>query len=300
MVRVVVACALAGALMLQTPAAFAHGAQMLLGSTAQNSGALVLSYDFTDKIVASPSVSLGGMTLYTSIFPGFEWLQVDQVSPPPYPLKVGTPFSMQIVSIDGGASVMLGSVTLKTKGQSGFVATTTNVPGDHFHPQWQLLLPDRVSGDYTVSFKVTTTVRTYTASEVYTLVITNVPDATETPPATPSATASVTPTPQSGATATPPAPTDTPSPTPMPSTTPSATASPTLSPDSTATDTPGPTPVPLSGDANCDGNVSVADLPAEVELLATSVPPPCGADVNGDGIVDQQDLAAIVDALFAP
>ncbi len=173
------------------PAA-AHGPEMLLGSTARGGGALALIYDFTDTVAVTPDVTLGSMTLYSSLFPGIEWLQADQA--PLYALPVGTPFSLQIVSIDPGAEVKIGSTTLTMAGQSAFVANTTNVPGDHFHPQWELLLPTGVMGDYSVSFRLTTTSPPYASSATYTLLISNLPDPTDTPTPTETAIATATPT----------------------------------------------------------------------------------------------------------
>ena len=210
--RLVGTSAVSALLVLQALAAFGHGPEMLLGSTASGSGMLALSYEFSDKVVVTPSVTIAGMTLYTSIIPGIEWLQEDQ--PPEFALKVGTPFSMQIVSIvpagsmGQGAAVVISGTTLSQPGQSAFVANTTNVAGDHFHPQWQLLLPNGVMADYMVSFKLTTTSPSYTASATYTLVLTNIPEPTATPTATDTPTAmqsTATPTPlQSPATPVPP------------------------------------------------------------------------------------------------
>ena len=67
---------------------------------------------------------------------------------------------------------------------------------------------------------------------------------------------------------------------------------------STATPTSTPTPPPLLGDANCDGQVNAADLPAEVALVGQHEALPCGADLNGDLIVDEQDLSLLADVLF--
>ena len=300
--RVAWTCALSAVVLLRAHAAFAHGAEMMLGSTAKASGALALSYEFTDPVVVSPSISLGGMTLYTSEFPGIEWLQQDD--PPFFALKVGTPFSMQIVSIDPGASVMVGGTTLNAAGKSAFVATTTNVPGDHFHPLWQLLLPDGVTGTYAVSFKLTTTSKTYTASQVYSLIITNIPEPpTETPTETPTATATETPTLSPVQTSTP-TPIDTATSTFTITPTPPATETPTTTPSATPSETPTPSPTaspqPLLGDANCDDAVTAADLPASLFLYGTSPPFACGADVDDNQVVDERDQTATIALLFEP
>jgi hypothetical protein len=258
-------CLVGVVLAMHARAAAAHGLEMLLGSTAKGAGALALGYEFSDPVVVTESVSIGGTTLYTSLFPGFEWLQVDDPTDALYALKVGTPFSMQIVHIDPGAAVMVGSTTLKADGQSALVATTTNVPADHYHPQWELLLPTGVTGTYTVSFRLTTTARAYTQSPVYSQTITNVAPPTASP--TPSGTA-------------------------LPAASP--TASPTPSPTATVT------PRAPAGDANCDAAVSAADLPRLIGLTTTASSPACGADANDDGRLDQQDIDATVVLQFEP
>jgi hypothetical protein len=199
MIRILRRTALTVALVLISAGrVHAHGLEMFAGSTAPASGALRLNYEFTDKIPLPLIISLGGTSFYSDIFPGYEWVQEDQPADGLYALKVGTRLTMQIVAIAAGASVKLDTTTLSAAGQSGFVATTTNVPGDHFHPQWQLTLPDGVIGDYSVSFKVTTTTEPYTESPVYTLIFTNAaptptPTATPTPVRTNTPTASATP-----------------------------------------------------------------------------------------------------------
>lgn len=61
------------------------------------------------------------------------------------------------------------------------------------------------------------------------------------------------------------------------------------------------TPIPgAPGDANCDGSVTAADLPALLPLLASpGMPLSCsGADANGDGTLDANDVDATIDAMF--
>ena len=53
------------------------------------------------------------------------------------------------------------------------------------------------------------------------------------------------------------------------------------------------------GDANCDGRVTAADLPALIRSLASNPTDGCGAvDTNRDGVVSGEDLSDAVDALF--
>ncbi len=269
------------ALSLWTRPAVAHGPEMMLGSTVDQGGALALSYDFTDIVAVSPDVTLGGTTLYDTLFPGIEWLQT--AAPPLYVLQVGTPFSLQIVSIDAGAAVMVGDKTLNAAGQSAFVANTTNIPGDHFHPQWELLLPAGMMGEYSVSFKLTTTSPLYASSDTYTLLVTNLPQPTNSPTPSPS-----------------------PSPDPRPSPATSTPVAGTPSPEAIATNTSAPTgtetaiatmplstatvPVPTA-------TTGVASPTSSAPSTATPtaiVSPVCPGDCNGDGIVSISELVTAV------
>ncbi len=54
----------------------------------------------------------------------------------------------------------------------------------------------------------------------------------------------------------------------------------------------------LAGDANSDGAVTFADLPALSSGLAGSALLPPGADVNCDGTMDATDLSALIKLLF--
>ena len=130
---------------------------------------------------------------------------------------------------------------------------------------------------------------------------------TDTPASTATATQSTTATPTASVSATPspsPTATDVRSPTPAPSATdtPTVTETPTDTPTptltATTTDTVPPTPTPVPGDANCDGVVTAADLPARVEVPDALDPGPCGADANQNGEADGEDLFATLSAIF--
>jgi hypothetical protein len=54
------------------------------------------------------------------------------------------------------------------------------MPSLHVHPEWQLLLPDGVFGDYSVSFRLTTVSGAYGASSAYTATVTNMLPASTT------------------------------------------------------------------------------------------------------------------------
>jgi subtilisin-like proprotein convertase family protein/Tol biopolymer transport system component len=110
-----------------------------------------------------------------------------------------------------------------------------------------------------------------------TAALTSTPSRTATATRTPSAPATDTPTPIRSATptaraATPP---------------PTGTASGTAPPEDTATGTPLPSRTPtaasVAGDANCDGAVTAADLPALVQLTAANQLATCGLNPNQVG-----------------
>ena len=78
---------------------------------------------------------------------------------------------------------------------------------------------------------------------------------------------------------------------------PTAGATPTPTATSTATATP--TFLAPSGDANCDGRVSAADVVAAIRLIPFNDPGPCGqADADGNGTVDAIDVREIAGEVF--
>ena len=54
----------------------------------------------------------------------------------------------------------------------------------------------------------------------------------------------------------------------------------------------------IPGDVNGDGNVTIADVSALIDLLLSSGTPTAGADVNGDGSVTIADVSALIDLLL--
>ena len=80
-----------------------------------------------------------------------------------------------------------------------------------------------------------------------------------------------------------------------------ATSGPTLTdtpaPEPSVSPTQDPTP-PVPGDANCDDQVTAADVSELVTLLASNRPASCGADADQDGVVDSRDIGVTIDLLF--
>lgn len=189
-----------------TPAGAQHGGDMLVGSTVNNGGALAIQFDFAPKIQLAPSVTIAGTTVYTTTDPGFDAILSDAGGF--FVLNNNTQVSVQILSFDAGASLKVRSTVLDTVNESAVLGTYTNAAPDalHHHPTWTLTLPNGVYGDYDLTFRLTTTSGSYTASQTYAVVLTNAtpaPTATPTPSVTPTSTGSPTATPTALATATP-------------------------------------------------------------------------------------------------
>ncbi|MDX2168443.1 MAG: hypothetical protein SF182_15320 [Deltaproteobacteria bacterium] len=58
--------------------------------------------------------------------------------------------------------------------------------------------------------------------------------------------------------------------------------------------------VGASGDANCDGPPTAADLTALLQQVPVGDPGPCGADVMRDGVVRADDLPGLIATVFDP
>ena len=53
------------------------------------------------------------------------------------------------------------------------------------------------------------------------------------------------------------------------------------------------------GDVNGDGNVTIADVTALIDILLAGTTPPAGSDVDGSGSVTIADVTALIDLLFS-
>lgn len=213
------------------PAGAQHMGDMLVGSTADNGGALAIQYDFGPKIQVAPSLTIGGTTVYTGTAPGFDAILADGGGF--FRLNTNTQISVQLLSFDAGASLKVRTTVLDTVNESAVLGTYTNAAPDalHHHPTWTLTLPNGVYGDYDLAFRLTTTSGAYTASQTYAVVLTNA-----TPAPTATATASSTPTPTATATS---------NATPSPTVTGAAATPTATAPVATATPTATPTPGPV-------------------------------------------------------
>lgn len=176
--------ALALLLVLVTnPVAAQHDQDILIGSNAPNGGALVADFDFNEKIVATPSVLPG---FFTTTEPGFD--AITSAGSGGFPLVNGTTVSIEITALDAGVQMQIDGATLDGPGDRAVIGA---MPDLHLHPQWQLLLDEGATGDFTVTFRLTA--NGYANSAEYAATVSNVEGGSEPTP-TPSALATPSPT----------------------------------------------------------------------------------------------------------
>lgn len=156
-------------------AARAHGVggSMRVGSTADGGGALVASYDFASAQAVSFSLQIGPTALYSAIVPSFDAITDDDPANGLYALNANVQVKVELTAFEPGKTSMnVNGTTLDTIGESAVLGTGT---AWHQHPTWQLLLtlPAGEHGSGSLSFKLTTTAAGYSASQVYTVVLSN-------------------------------------------------------------------------------------------------------------------------------
>jgi len=166
---------------------------MEIWSTADGGGALTVQWDFDVKVVqtyASFCAPDNSLCLYTTIDPGFMAPTDDVPGDAYYRLVDGTAVRVQLVSTDAGLSLNVNGQKLDQPGESALLGT---MPTIHNHPSWQIVAPGDQLGNYHLSYMLTTDSALYTASQVYTVTVTNIPPPDDTP--TPTALTTPTPTP---------------------------------------------------------------------------------------------------------
>lgn len=186
-------CVAALLLIWATPSLACVGKACLqIWSTADGGGALTIEWHFDDPAIhAVGGFCAGGQCLFSTIDPGFI-TSSDPPSPGFFALADGTEVSVEIVADAPEAALKIEGAVLAAAGDSTTLGTA---PTLHEHPSWQLKLSDGVVGDYTMSFKLTTTSALYAESETYVVTLSNRPTPTplaETPTATPTTTPTAT------------------------------------------------------------------------------------------------------------
>jgi hypothetical protein len=242
--------ALLAAAGLPATASSQHAGDVEIFSGAPGGGALVAHFDFDAPVRVARNFCAAGLCLYSSTDPGFITPSGSRPGEGLHALIAGTAVNLHIVSIDAGATLRVGSTTLDAAGKS---AALGRAPDLHLHPSWQMTLPDGQTAAREIAFRLSSTSPLYADSAVYRVVVTN-----QAAVATPTATATHTRTPTATRTHT------------MTATrTASATATTTATVPPTATPTPTEPIAPLPGDANCDGRLSAADIPALLRARGT-------------------------------
>lgn len=122
---------------------------MYVASTARNRGTLILDYDFTRPFPLAELANQRGT--WIGVDPSLNSLVADDPARSLYRLKKGTAVTLEIVSIEPAASVLLAGRTLTAAGQR---AVAGRMPYLHIHPQWTLRLPVGEFGDARVSIRV--------------------------------------------------------------------------------------------------------------------------------------------------
>jgi hypothetical protein len=113
----------------------------------------------------------------------------DDPNPGFFALAAGTEVTIEIVAIDAAATVKINGAPLSHAGDRALLGSAGTL---HVHPTWQLSVPEGVEGDFPLSFRLTTDAAAYTASAVFSVLLTNRPPP---PTATPTIGPSQTPTP---------------------------------------------------------------------------------------------------------
>jgi hypothetical protein len=117
---------------------------MLVGSTEPEAGALgvndvPIAYVTESACLGGSGEECeGGTVVYTGTSPGFNDLTEDDPNQPLYVLPVGVEISIEITSIEAGASVMISGEVLDEVGETAVVNTTGHL---HNHPTWTLVAP---------------------------------------------------------------------------------------------------------------------------------------------------------------
>lgn len=142
---------------------------LVVGSTAEGGGALVLSRAVDGPIEVSASATAGGFVLYTAQDPSFENPADDGGV---FPLVDGTQVTVHVTAIGDTSGVKLRGQTLLAAGDSVVLGT---MPSLHAHPEWQLTLPEGASDCQPVRLRLSAAGSGYADSDEIELRITNDP-----------------------------------------------------------------------------------------------------------------------------
>jgi hypothetical protein len=117
---------------------------MEVGSTQVGGGMLTVNEVPTAFVVESACLGgtgdecTGGTVVYTGDSPGFNDVREEEPELPLYALPDGTEVSVEIITVDTDASLLISGALLDEAGETAVVNTS---PELHNHPTWQIVAP---------------------------------------------------------------------------------------------------------------------------------------------------------------
>lgn len=148
---------------------------LVIGASGAAGGDLALRHDFTRPVAVTPSLSVDGVTRYTTTQPGFDAVDpLTEAGPGFHPVRDGVPLRLAVTAVEPGLSFKLGAAVLDAPGEEAVIGTAPNL---HVHGEWRLELPDGVLAARRIAFRLETSAPAYRPSPAYELLVTNAPDA---------------------------------------------------------------------------------------------------------------------------
>lgn len=166
-----IAAGAAGVGLVSGPA-LAHEGGFEIRSTQSGGGTLAATGGPQGAVAVGLVFCSSGECLYEHAETTIETPSEDLASPQLFALTAGTPLALEIVSLDAGVSIKLGSNKLDQVGETANLGTT---PGVHAEPIFQVATAEGTVADWHVAVRVTNPVATYGDSDLIEIVLTNDP-----------------------------------------------------------------------------------------------------------------------------
>jgi hypothetical protein len=142
----------------------------LVYSTAPGGGSLVIVGGSDEPIHAELLFCGAGRCLFENDEGSIRTPNVDDLAEGLYALTAGTKVRAEIVSVDAGAALKIGSAKLDQPGESTNLGTAHSV---HAHPIWQIEALEGEEDHWSITFRVTTGAAAYADSEPVPQALTN-------------------------------------------------------------------------------------------------------------------------------
>jgi hypothetical protein len=141
-------------------------------STSDGSGELTLDLGAGGPTIpVFESLCAGGECLYSTVEIGIVSPDVDVPEESLFALDTGARVSLEVVAIDAAVTVKLGQ---QVADEAGDVLDFGIAPGIHVHPEWQVVAPEGVEGDFPLSVRLRAQQPTpYIESQVIDLLLSN-------------------------------------------------------------------------------------------------------------------------------